>query len=276
MQERSDAARSTTSHRLAPGNLHDTTMGGEAVRSRTWLLLLASTMLLLVAYSGVTSGYFSDVETSTDNILRVKNAPLFGAADSFAVLAGSTVTNADNAGGTVVTGDLGVSPGTSVTGFPPGEVIGTIYIGSDSLAAQAQVDLTTAYDDAALRTPSTTLTVLGGLELGPGVYHGETLALTGTLTLKGDGNAVWIFQTEETLVTADYSHVVLSGGARAANVYWVVKSSATLGANSTFKGNIMALDSITLTAGAVVEGRALARNAAVTLDSNLITKPAPA
>jgi len=275
MRERSDAARSTDSHRLVPGNLHDTTMGGEVVRSKTPLLLLVCAVVLLLAYGGtVTSGYFSDVETSTDNVLRVKNAPLFGAADSFAVLAYSTVTNANNAGGTVVTGDLGVSPGTSVTGFPPGTVTGTIHAG-DAIAAQAQVDLTTAYADAAARTPFTTVTgdTLGGLELDPGIYHGGALDLTGTLTLSGDENDVWIFVAASTLDTAADSEVILHG-ARAANVYWVVGSSATLGANSIFKGNIMAYASITLYAGADVEGRALARTAAVTLNGNTITRPA--
>jgi hypothetical protein len=244
------------------------------MRSRSWLLLLACTLVLLLAYGGVTSGYFSDAETSTDNILRVKNAPLFGAADSFAVLAYSTVTNANNAGGTVVTGDLGVSPLAAVSGFPPGAVIGTIHV-ADATAAQAQIDLTTAYNDAAARTPSTTVTgdTLGGLNLAPGVYDGGALDLTGTLTLTGGADAVWIIVAASTLNTASGSQVVLSGGARAANVYWVVKSSATLGADSIFKGNIMAYASITLYAGADIDGRALAQTGAVTLDSNLITKP---
>lgn len=248
------------------------------MRNRSWLLLLACTLVLLLAYGGVTSGYFSDVETSTDNVLRVKNAPLFGAADSFAVLAGTTVTNAGSPDLTVVTGDLGVSPGTSVTGFPPGTVIGTIHI-NDSVAAQAQIDLAIAYNDAAARTPSTTVTgdTLGGKTLGPGIYDGGALALTGTLTLDGGGDteAVWIIRAESTLDTAASSEVVLSGGARAINVYWVVGSSATLGASSIFKGNIMAHTSITVGALAVIDGRTLAQNGAVTLDSDLITKPAP-
>jgi predicted ribosomally synthesized peptide with SipW-like signal peptide len=246
------------------------------MRSRTWILLPTCTVVLLLAYSGaVTSGYFSDVETSTDNVLRVKNAPLFGAADSFLILASSTISNdgSTTVGSVAAPGDIGLYPGTEVTGYVDIVHYGTLHL-TDTVADQAQTDLTTAYGDAALRTPSTTLTVLDGLELGPGVYHGETLALTGTLTLTGGENAVWIFQTESTLVTAGSSHVVLSGGARAANVYWVVKSSATLGANSTFKGNIMALASITMNTGATVEGRALAQTAAVTLNGNTITRPA--
>lgn len=230
-------------------------------------------VVLLLAYSGtVTSGYFSDVETSTDNVLRVKDAPLFGVADSFAVLASTTVTNT---GGTAVTGNLGVSPGTSVTGFPPGTVTGTIHAG-DATAAQAQLDLTAAWDDAVARSPSATLPAgdaLGGQTLAPGVYDGGALDLTGTLILSGGVDDVWIFRAATTLITAASSQVVLSGGARAANVYWVVGSSATLGASSVFQGNIMALASITVGAGAKIDGRALARTGAVTLDSDLIARP---
>lgn len=278
MRQRSDAARMTESHRLAPGNLHDTTVGGEVVRSKIWLLLLACAAVLLLAHGGtVTSGYFSDVETSSDNVLRVKNAPLMGAADSFAVLAGTTVTNAGSPELTVVTGDLGVSPGTSVTGFPTGTVIGTIHI-NDLVAAQAQADLTTAYNDALARTspfPPVTGDTLGGKTLAPGVYDGGALDLTGALTLDGGGDAeaVWIIRATTTLNTAASSEVILSGGARAANVYWVVGSSATLGASSIFKGTIMAHTSITVGALAEIAGRTLAQNGAVTLDSDLITKP---
>ncbi|MEV4187505.1 ice-binding family protein [Streptosporangium canum] len=198
--------------------------------------------------------------------------PLGEAAD-FAVLAGSTVTNT---GATTVTGDLGLSPGTAVTGFPPGTVSGTIH--TADAAAQAKVDLATAYDDAAARTPATTVpTELGTTTLTPGVYTSTagTFGITGTLTLDAQGNpdAVFIFQTASTLITASASTVTLTGGAQASNVFWQVGSSATLGTGSSLAGNILALTSITATTGVSVNGRVLARNGAVTLDTNTITKP---
>jgi hypothetical protein len=195
-----------------------------------------------------------------------------GAASTFAVLAGSTVTNT---GATTVNGDLGLSPGTAVTGFPPGTVNGTIHA-ADPAAAQAQLDLTTAYDDAAGRTAGA-ITVagnLGGQTLTPGLYKStSTLEISsGDLTLdaQGDANAVFIFQMGSALTTTVSRQVILSGGARAANVFWQVGSSATLGTGSVFKGNILALASITVTTGAEVEGRLLARTAAVSLDSNIV------
>jgi hypothetical protein len=200
-----------------------------------------------------------------------------GSAANFAVLAGSTVTNT---GATTVNGDLGLSPGTAVTGFPPGTVNGTIHAG-DPVAAQAQLDLTTAYNDAAGRTVGA-ITVagnLGGRTLTPGLYKStSSLAISsGDLTLdaQGNANAVFIFQMASTLTTTVGRQVILSGGAKAANVFWQVGSSATLGTGSVFKGNILALASITVTTGATVEGRVLARTAAVTLDTNTITTPAP-
>jgi hypothetical protein len=241
------------------------------MKSKTWLILLAFTAVMLLAYSvSLTGGYFSDRAVSTDNVLRV-NTSLLWSADKFAVLAYSTVTNT---GPSVITGDVGVSPGTSVVGFPDGVVNGTIYT-AGATAAQAQLDLTTAYNDAAGRTPSTTITgnTLGGLNLGPGVYHGGALSLTGILTLTGNADDIWIFQAASTLDTASGSHITFSGGARAANVYWQVGSSATLGANSLFEGNIMAYASITMYAGATLEGRALAQTGAITLNSNIVTRP---
>jgi hypothetical protein len=200
-----------------------------------------------------------------------------GAASTFEILAGSTVTNT---GATTVNGDLGLSPGTAVTGFPPGIVNGTIHAG-DPAAAQAQLALTTAYNDAAGRTAGAVLIAgnLGGQTLAPGLYK-STSSLeisSGDLTLdaRGDANAVFIFQMASTLTTTVGRQVILSGGAKAANVFWQVGSSATLGTGSVFKGNILALASITVTTGATVEGRLLARTAAVTLDSNVIGIPAP-
>jgi hypothetical protein len=179
-----------------------------------------------------------------------------GDADDFAILAGSTITNV---GTTVINGDLGLSPGTSVTGFPPGVVNGEQHI-TDAAAAQAKISLSDAYDDAESQGPATTIAggTLGGLTLVPGVYNSAAaIGLTGTLTLDADGDpdAVWIFQAGTTLTTAANSSVVLINGAQACNVYWQIGTSATLGADTDFKGNILALASATLITGAEVEGR---------------------
>lgn len=198
-------------------------------------------------------------------------------AGNFKVLAGSTVTNT---GPTTITGgDLGLSPGSAVTGFPPGQVIspGVMHI-TDPVAAQAQLDLTAAYNYAANLPPGTVLPGdMSGLTLAPGVYtNASTVMLSaGTVTLDGQGNAdaVFIFQIGSTLTTIGSTQVVLAGNAQAKNIFWQVGSSATLGTNSSFSGTIMALQSITLDTGASLQGRALARNAAVTLDSNTITDP---
>lgn len=198
-----------------------------------------------------------------------------GTADSFAVLGGTTVTNT---GPTVVSGDLGVSPGSAVTGFPPGLVINGAIHAADAVALQAQSDLTTAYNDAAGRPCTSDLSGvdLGTQTLTDGTYcFSSSAQLTGTLTLNGEGNpnAVFIFQIGSTLTTAPASAVSLINGAQACNVYWQVGSSATLGTTTTFRGSILALTSIALQTGAtIVEGRALARNGAVTLDTNTITR----
>ena len=196
-----------------------------------------------------------------------------GTVDSFAVLGASTVTNT---GPSVINGDLGVSPGSALTGFPPGTVNGTIHA-ADAVAAQAQSDLTAAYIDAAGRACQVVLTGqdLGGMTLTHGVYCFSTSAqLTGTLTLNAEGNpnAVFIFQIGSTLTTASGSNVRLINGAQSCNVVWQVGSSATLGTTSTFRGNILALTSNTVTTGTTVDGRVLARNGAVTLDSNTVTR----
>jgi hypothetical protein len=192
---------------------------------------------------------------------------------SFAVLAGSTVTN--TATPTVVNGNLGVSPGSAVTGFPPGVVTdGTIHA-ADPAAALAQSDLTTLYSDLAGSACNDSLTGqdLGGKTLAAGVYCFATSAqLTGTLTLdaQGNPNAVFIFQIGSTLTTATASSVLLVNGASSCNVFWQVGSSATLGTGTALVGSIVALTSITLNTGAGLSGRALARNGAVTLDDNAV------
>lgn len=198
-----------------------------------------------------------------------------GTADSFAVLAGSGITNT---GATTITGDVGSFPTQTQTGFGSVTLTGTNH-GGNAVTQQAKNDLTTAYGDAAGRGPTTEiLTDLAGQTLAPGVYDSAdgTFGNTGILTLDGQGeiNPVWVFQTESTLITASSSSVVLINGADACNVYWQVGSSATLGTASDLSGTIMALTSITLNTGATIEGRALARNGAVTMDTNTITRAA--
>src|ERR1700730_7302008 len=213
---------------------------------------------------------------ATPSLALAATRPNLGTADSFAVLAGSTVTNT---GQTVITGDLGVSPGTAVTGFPPGTVVGAQHK-ADAVALKAKTDLVTGYNDAAGETPFVDQNHqdLEGQNLTPRVYlFSSSAQLTGRLTLNGQGNsnAVFIFQIGSTLTTASNSSVVLINGASPCSIWWQVGSSTTLGTGTQFQGNLLALTSISLTTGAnILPGRALARNGAVTLDTNRITKPA--
>jgi hypothetical protein len=174
---------------------------------------------------------------------------------------------------------LGVSPGSAAPGFPPGILLppGVKHL-ADAPAQQAKSDLVTAYNDAAGRPVTANLAAnLVGLTLVPGVYKASTsLGLSGTVTLNGQGNqnSVFIFQVPTTLITSSASHVLVLNGAQACHVYWQVGSSATLGTASDFKGTIMALTSISVQTGATVQGRALARNGQVSLDSNVFSLPA--
>lgn len=197
-----------------------------------------------------------------------------GTATPYSVLAATTVTNT---GPTTLQGDLGLSPGTAITGFPPGIAAGTTHA-ADAVALQAQSDLTTAYNNAAGQPLTASVSGdLVGQTLTEGVYRSTTsLGLSGQLTLDGQGNpaSVFIFQVASTLITASASSVILTNGAQACNVFWQVGSSATLGTASSFKGTILALTSVTVQTNARVEGRALARNGQVSLDTNVVTTPA--
>ncbi|MDB6125532.1 MAG: hypothetical protein JWQ71_4525 [Pedosphaera sp.] len=198
-----------------------------------------------------------------------------GSAANFSVLAGSTVTSS---GATIIKGNLGLWPGTAVTGFPPGMVTGTKQI-NNLTAKAAQGDLTIAFNDAAGRStaPVPVAGNIGGQTLPPGLYK-STSSLeisSGDLTLDGQGdpNAVFIFQIATTLVTTSGRQVILIGGAQAANVFWQVGTSATIGTASGMKGNILADQSISIQTGATLQGRALARIGAVTLQGNAISVP---
>ena len=231
--------------------------------SRRFLVAGVSTVIAVVA-AGM-------LVTFASGAAAPRPVPL-GTADSFAVLAGSGITDT---GSTVITGDLGTFPTTRMTGTNLLVVHGTNHAG-DSVTQGAKTDLVTAYNTAAGKGPTFPITAdLGGQTLVPGFYNsGSSIGLTGTVTLnaKGNPNATFIFQAGSTLTTASASNVKLINGAQACNVYWQIGSSATLGTGSHLRGTILALTSITLTTGATVDGRVLARNGAVTLDTNTITK----
>jgi hypothetical protein len=196
-------------------------------------------------------------------------------ASSLAVLAGTTITST---GATNITGDIGLSPGSSIGGFPPGILNGDQHI-NDDISSQAKLDLTAAYNDAAGRTSTDIVTLsgnIGGLTLTPGLYKStSSLAISsGDLTFdaKGNADAVFIIQIATTLTTTSGRKVILSGGALASNIFWQVGSSATFGTTSVFKGTVMAMQSITFNTGATLEGRALARTGAITMAGNAIVK----
>lgn len=195
---------------------------------------------------------------------------------NIAVLAGAAISNT---GTTSITGDLALSPGSSIGGFPPGILIGTQHI-NDNIAVQAKLDLTAAYNDAAGRTCTDIVTLsgnIGGLTLTPGLYKStSSLAISsGDLTFDAQGNsdAVFIIQIASSLTTTSGRKVILSGGAKASNIFWQVGSSVTFGTTSVFKGTVLTMQSITFNTGASLNGRALARTGAVIMAGNTIVKP---
>lgn len=203
-----------------------------------------------------------------------------GVADDFVILGGSGITIGGATSTSVIVGDIGTFPTATITGLGNAVLTGTNHAG-DIVAQNAKIALTTAYNNAEAQVPFTTVIASSvdsfsgtGYTLAPGIYKsGSTMGITGTLTLNGSATDVWIFQAGSSLTTAGASSVVLTGGARACNVFWQVGSSATLGAASFLKGSILALTSIGLGTTANVEGRILAQNGAITLDgSNIITK----
>jgi hypothetical protein len=222
------------------------------------------------APSSVTNSTVIPLQTTSQSTVSLGSN-----ASTLAILAGSAVTNT---GATVVTGDIGLSPGTSVGGFPPGIVNGSIHI-NDATATQAKADLTAAYNDAAGRTATDIVTLsgnMGGLTLTPGLYKStSSLAISsGDLTFdaKGNSSAVFIIQIASTLTTTSGRQVFLTGGALASNIFWQVGSSATFGTTSVFKGTVMAMQSITFNTGAKLDGRALARTGTIILAGNTIIK----
>jgi hypothetical protein len=214
--------------------------------------------------------------TTTAPCAPPPGASALGAACSFGILGATPVVS--SIGPTIVTGDIGIWPALSVTGFPPATLTGVEHLG-DPVAMTAQGDLTTAYNNAAGAAGGAVLTAdIGGQTLAPGVYRTTsaqpTLGITGNLTLSGNG--IYIFQIVSSLTTAagpGMSKIILAGGAVSHDVFWQVGSSATLGSGSTFQGTIMAQASITVGTGAILNGRALARTGAVTLDSNPVNVP---
>ena len=279
---------STTFTLTGPGAASVTGQVTYDATSRVAIFTPSSALALGTAYTATISTGAQDISgnplassfawgfTTAAAACQTPLVPLASAAN-FEALAGSTVTNT---GPTIITGaDLGLSPGSAITGFPPGTLTppAVMHI-TDPTAAQAEVDATTAYIYTAGLTGGAVLPGdMSGLTFTPGLYKtSSTVMLSAgnvTLDAQGDANAVFIFQVGSTLTTIGSTQVILAGNAQAKNVFWQTGSSATLGTNSVFQGSIMSLQSITLKTGATLIGRALARNGAITLDSNIVTAP---
>jgi hypothetical protein len=234
---------------------------------------------LAIASAIFVTGCKDDEPSPNNTVIPVQTVNMatvsLAGSSNIAVLAGSAVTST---GATVITGDLALSPGTSIGGFPPGILNGVQHI-NDATATQGKLDLTAAYNDAAGRTSTDIVTLsgnIGGLTLTPGLYKStSSLSISsGDLTFdaKGNASAVFIIQIASTLTTTSGRKVILSGGALASNIFWQVGSSATFGTTSVFKGTVMAMQSITLNTGATLDGKALARTGGVTLAGNTIVE----
>ncbi len=204
-----------------------------------------------------------------------------GSTSSFAVLAGAGITFTGAVGSIPIRGDIGTFPTTSITGITSVVLTGTNQAGN-SVTQLAKTDLVTAFVNAAGRPADISygpIAELGGRTLSSGVYNGSSsFGITGNLTLDalGDPNAVWIFQSGTGLTANSGSKVILAGGAKAANVFWQVGSSATIDTGSQFVGTVLALTSITVATGASVDGRLLARNGTVTMAAGTSVVPEPA
>jgi len=235
------------------------------------------TIALVVSFTGCKKPKLpTNPNVITEQTIVMDAVPL-GSTSDFAILAGSSITSTiTSTNATVVTGDLGLSPGTSIGGFPPGILNGTQHVGAgDAIVKQAKLDLTAAYTDAKGRTSDDIVTLsgnIGGLTLTPGLYKStSSLAISsGDLTFDGDG--VYIIQIASSLTVTSGRQVILSGGAQASNIFWQVGSSATFGTTSVFKGTVMALQSISFNTGATLDGRALAFSGGVTMIGNTIVK----
>ncbi len=222
-----------------------------------------------------------DLSTNIDNPNGIPSqstvqakVELAGTAD-FALLAGSAITST---GATKITGDIGLSPGTSIGGFPPGILVGSMQINTN-LATQGKLDLTAAYNDAAGRVSTDIVTLsgnIGGLTLTPGLYKTtSSLAISSgdvTFDAEGKSSSVFIIQIASAFTTTSGRKVFLKGGALASNIYWQVGSSATFGTTSVMKGTILAMQAITFNTGATLDGRALARTGGIVLAGNTIVK----
>jgi len=255
-------------------------------RNRFFNSKIMKTKKLLLALSIVTVAVFSSCKseggtTNVDNPVPIPVQNISQVAISldglsnFAIIAGSAITST---GATTVTGDMGLSPGTSCGGFPPGILTGTLQINTN-LAIQGKLDLTAAYNDAAGRVSSEIVTLsgnIGGLTLTPGLYKTtSSLAISsGDLTFdaRGNSNAVFIIQIASSFTTTSGRKVFLKGNASASNIYWMIGSSATFGTTSVMKGTVMAMQSITMNTGATLNGRALTRIGGITMAGNTIVK----
>ena len=249
------------------GQTLSTTVAGDGTWSVTAAAVSAGTYAVTASVRDAAGNAGSATQALT---VEINPAPVvLGSAAGFSVLAATSVVNS---GATTLSGDLGVSPATAVSGFPPGVVSGTVHAG-DAAAASAQADLAAAYDDAAGRSPHGSFPGdPNGLTFHDGVYHtSAAMALTGTVTLdaEGDPNAVFIFQVGAAANTAAGSTVALVNGAQASHVFWQVPGAVTTGASSTFAGTILAQGGITLGAGTQLIGQALSKDT-VTMADNAV------